>query len=56
MRREIQLGGNAYSIGRLTAKQQFHVSRRIAPIIPPLIPLFMKLAKTSGGAAGAMAR
>lgn len=54
MGREIQLGGNAYSIGRLTAKQQFHVSRRIAPIIPPLIPVFMKLAKTSGGAAGAM--
>ncbi|MFP3756789.1 phage tail assembly chaperone [Cupriavidus sp. SIMBA_020] len=54
MGREIQLGGNAYSIGRLTAKQQFHVSRRIAPIIPPLIPVFVKLAKTSGGAAGAM--
>jgi hypothetical protein len=54
MGREIQLGGNAYSIGRLTAKQQFHVSRRIAPIIPPLIPVFLKLAKTSGGAAGAM--
>lgn len=54
MSREIQLGGNAYSIGRLTAKQQFHVSRRIAPIIPPLIPVFMKLAKTTGGAAGAI--
>ena len=54
MGREIQLGDNTYSIGRLTAKQQFHVSRRIAPIIPPLIPVFMQLAKTAGGAAGAM--
>ncbi|GAA7770988.1 hypothetical protein RN01_29850 [Cupriavidus sp. SHE] len=54
MGREIELGGVQYSIGRLTAKQQFHVSRRIAPVIPPLIPVFLKLAKTVGGAAGAV--
>lgn len=52
MGREIELGGNRYSIGRLTAKQQFHVSRRIAPVIPSLIPVFVKLAtriKAGGG-------
>lgn len=54
MGREIELSGTQYSISRLTAKQQFHVSRRIAPIIPPLIPVFVKLSKTQGGAAGAM--
>lgn len=52
MTREIELGGNQYSIGRLSAKQQFHVSRRIAPVIPALIPAFLKLAehvRTEGG-------
>ncbi|QYY30237.1 hypothetical protein K2O51_22970 [Cupriavidus pinatubonensis] len=45
MSREIELGGNTYSIGRLSAKQQLHVSRRIAPVIPPMIPAFLKLAE-----------
>jgi len=40
---EIELNGNRYSIGRLSAMQQFHVSRRIAPIIPTLIPVFMRM-------------
>lgn len=42
---EIELSGNRYSIGRLNAKQQFHLSRRIAPIIPPLIPVYLRLAQ-----------
>lgn len=52
MGREIELNGVQYSIGRLSAKQQLHVSRRIAPVIPPMIPAFLKLAeklKASGG-------
>ncbi|MDT6962909.1 hypothetical protein QTN24_15520 [Cupriavidus sp. SZY C1] len=54
MGREIELNGAQYSIGRLTAKQQLHVSRRIAPVIPPMIPAFLKLAeklKASGAEA-----
>ena len=43
---EIELSGNRYSIGRLNAKQQFHLSRRIAPIIPPLIPVYQRLARS----------
>ncbi|MBR7998268.1 phage tail assembly chaperone [Burkholderia vietnamiensis] len=39
---EIQLNGGRYVIGKLSAMQQFHVSRRIAPIIPPMIPVLMK--------------
>ena len=35
---EIDLNGHRYSIGKLSAKQQFHMSRRIAPIVPTLIP------------------
>ncbi len=41
---EIDLNGNRYSIGKLNAKQQFHISRRIAPILPTLIPVFVRLA------------
>ncbi|HDR8958337.1 TPA: hypothetical protein QDA70_001989 [Burkholderia vietnamiensis] len=42
MTTEIQLNGGRYVIGKLSAMQQFHVSRRIAPIIPPMIPVLMK--------------
>lgn len=42
---EIELSGNRYSIGRLNAKQQFHLSRRIAPVLPPLIPVYLRLAQ-----------
>ena len=41
---EIDLNGHRYSIGKLSAKQQFHMSRRIAPIVPTLIPVFVRLA------------
>ncbi|MBN3744614.1 hypothetical protein G3N96_04080 [Burkholderia sp. Se-20373] len=42
MTTEVQLNGARYAIGKLSAMQQFHVSRRIAPIIPPMIPVLMK--------------
>ena len=40
---EFQLGGHSYQIGRMNARQQFHVSRRIAPLIPPMVPALLKL-------------
>lgn len=39
----IELSGNNYRAGKLDAMRQFHLSRRLAPIIPPLIPVFIKL-------------
>ncbi|SAK20109.1 putative bacteriophage protein [Burkholderia multivorans] len=42
MATEIELNGTRYAIGKLSAMQQFHVSRRIAPIIPSMIPVLMK--------------
>ncbi|KVP84547.1 hypothetical protein WJ95_20520 [Burkholderia ubonensis] len=42
MTTEIQLNGVRYAIGKLSAMQQFHVSRRIAPIIPPMIPVLLQ--------------
>lgn len=51
---EIELNGHTYRIGKLNAMDQFHVSRRIAPIIPTLIPVFLKLAQ-GGGVTGNLA-
>ena len=45
---EFELGGNTYRVGKLSAFQQFHVSRRIAPIIPTLVPVFVKIARDGG--------
>lgn len=42
---EFEVDGVEYRIGKLTAFQQLHVSRRIAPLVPPLIPVFMSMAK-----------
>lgn len=40
---EFDLGADTYRIGKLNAFQQFHLSRKVAPIIPTLIPVFLKL-------------
>jgi hypothetical protein len=45
MSTDFEMNGNMYRIGRLNAFQQFHLSRRIAPLIPPLVPIFMRLSK-----------
>jgi hypothetical protein len=42
---EFERGGHTYRIERMSALQQFHVSRRVAPLIPPLIPMFMEIAR-----------
>lgn len=36
---EIEHGGNTYRIGKLNAFQQLHVSRRLAQILPTMLPL-----------------
>lgn len=46
MATEIELKGNRYQIGRLSAMQQFHVSRRIAPVLPPLIRSYLELSSS----------
>jgi hypothetical protein len=44
MATEVEFAGNRYQLGRLDAMTQFHVSRRIAPVLPPLIRTYMELA------------
>jgi hypothetical protein len=42
---EFSLGEKQFRTAKLDAFQQFHVSRKLAPIIPTLIPVFVKIAK-----------
>ena len=42
---EIQVGQHNYVIGKLDAFAQFHVSRRIAPVIPTILPLLQEFHK-----------
>lgn len=46
---EFENGGNEYRTNKLSAMQQFHLSRKIAPVIPRLVPLFLQLAKQPNG-------
>ncbi|MGM1003054.1 hypothetical protein GPS59_12810 [Acinetobacter haemolyticus] len=41
----MEINGIEYSIGRLNAVDQFHVSRKIAPIVPKLMPIIAEVAK-----------
>ena len=41
----ITIGEHDYTIGRLNALDQFHVSRKIAPIVPTLMPIITEVAK-----------
>ena len=41
----IPIGGHDYAIGRLNALDQLHVSRKIAPIIPNIMPILTEVAK-----------
>ena len=41
----IPIGGHNYTIGRLNALDQLHVSRKIAPIIPNIMPILTEVAK-----------
>ncbi|HDG7211736.1 bacteriophage protein [Acinetobacter nosocomialis] len=41
----MEINGIEYTIGRLNAVDQFHVSRKIAPIVPKLMPIIAEVAK-----------
>jgi hypothetical protein len=40
-----EVGGNEYRIDKLDPFKQLHVMRRVSPLIPQLIPLFMQVSK-----------
>ncbi|WOE32178.1 MULTISPECIES: phage tail assembly chaperone [unclassified Acinetobacter] len=41
----MQIGQHNYEIGRLNALDQLHVSRKIAPIVPTIMPILTELSK-----------
>jgi hypothetical protein len=45
---EFEIEGKQFRFEKLTAMQQFHVSRKIAPLIPPLLPVFDQIRKDEG--------
>ncbi|MFX8535355.1 phage tail assembly chaperone, partial [Acinetobacter baumannii] len=42
----MQIGNHNYEIGRLDAFDQFHVSRKIAPIVPTIVPFMTEILKS----------
>ncbi|MEN6629819.1 MAG: phage tail assembly chaperone [Sulfuricella sp.] len=42
---EFQIGGKEYRAQKLDAFEQLHVSRKIAPLLPALIPIFVNIIK-----------
>lgn len=53
---EFEIDGKSFRADKLSAFEQFHVSRRIAPLIPKLIPIMLEIAKTKGFEDGSLAR
>lgn len=46
---EVVINGQQYRFGKLDAFKQFHVSRKIAPVVPTLIPVFTEIASRGDG-------
>lgn len=45
---EFEHGGHRYRIRKFNALEQWNLSRKIAPLIPPLVPVFIKISKAGG--------
>jgi hypothetical protein len=48
---EFEIDGKSFRISKLSAIQQFHLQRKIAPLIPPLIPVFLRVSRSLAAAA-----
>lgn len=46
---EITINAQAYRLGRLNAFQQLHVSRKVGPLIPTLVPAFLAMGSEGPG-------
>ncbi len=42
---EFTIADHQYQAGKLSARRQFHVSRRLAPLMAPVIPAFVRAVK-----------
>jgi hypothetical protein len=46
---EVEIDGQTYRVGKLNAFQQLHLSRKIAPILPKILPVFIEIDKMRRG-------
>lgn len=51
---EFEIDGRQFKFDKLPAMQQFHVSRKIAPLMPPLLPIFAQVKKEMNSSKGAL--
>lgn len=47
---DVDIRGTQYRVGKLSAMKQLHVSRKIAPLLPPLLPIMLRLDAGKPGA------
>lgn len=52
---EIDIGGHTYRLGKLSAMSQFHVARRIGPVVPSAVFLYLEAMKSGKSLEQAMA-
>lgn len=45
---EFPLGGHNYRVRKMSAMAQWHLNRKVAPLLPPLVPIMIRLAKSGG--------
>lgn len=45
---QFELHGHGFRADKLNAREQFHLSRKLAPLLPPLAPLFEKVVNEGG--------
>lgn len=50
---EFEISGHTYRADKLPAFKQFHVSRHVALLIPPLIPIITRVARDGSGSLSA---
>lgn len=48
---EFEIKGITYRIGKMSVFQQFHLERKVAPLVPKLLPIFLKLQGAAQSAA-----
>jgi hypothetical protein len=48
---EFEIDGKNFKVEKLSAKKQWHLSRKLAPLLPPLAPLFLKAGNLKGKSA-----
>lgn len=51
---DFAIGSSEYRTEKLTAFQQFHLSRKVAPLLPPLIPVFLEVARSGRSEGGGL--